>query len=115
MFDEFLGQKLEDLTAKLVSKETFEEELEDISEALEIATDHLKETKSEIKKLASSALKKEDIDKLKPKDGSDGKTPTTSELLNLIEPLIPQPIQGEKGEQGEKGDAGSPDTPEQIK
>jgi hypothetical protein len=35
-----------------------------------------------------------------PIKGEDGKTPTTDELLSIIEPLIPDPIPGEKGQDG---------------
>lgn len=36
--------------------------------------------------------------------GINGKTPTKDELLELITPLIPEPVPGEKGEKGDKGD-----------
>lgn len=64
--------------------------------------------------------------------GEDGKTPTQTELIDLIAPMIPDPIQGPKGDIGPRGEMGlqgfpginglhgkdgkdgSPDTPEQI-
>lgn len=37
---------------------------------------------------------------VKGRQGDKGDTPTKEELLNLIEPLIPEPIKGEPGEDG---------------
>lgn len=61
------------------------------------------------------------------KDGIDGKTPSKEEVIDLIKPLIPEPIKGEDGYtpikgkdyfDGEKGEDGkdgiSPDTQEII-
>jgi len=38
--------------------------------------------------------------------GKDGKTPSQTELVDLIAPMIPDPVKGDKGEKGEIGPVG---------
>jgi hypothetical protein len=68
-------------------------------EALTLIKDDTK--LQELKKQFESAIK--GIELLKGDKGEDGKTPTKNELVDLIYPLIPDPVSGKKGDKGDKG------------
>lgn len=49
----------------------------------------------------------EELYQNKPQDGADGRTPTYSELLALVTPLIPNPVPGSNGVNGTDGANGN--------
>lgn len=69
-----------------------------LSDELKKIEEELEETVSDIK---SNLNEIKDVNK-----GEDGHTPTKEELLQLIEPLIPEPIKGEDGKDGTDGTDG---------
>lgn len=70
-----------------------------LGSAILLISKELKETKEDTSKLDELRKELEEaIEKIELQKGDDGKTPTEKELLDLMYPLIPDPIPGEPGD-----------------